>query len=404
MTSTEELLAIADRTNSTTYAPARFVLDRGEGVYLYDTDGNAYLDFVAGIAVNCLGYGHPDLVGALQAQSERLLHVSNMFVNKPQIELMDYLTKHSFADRVFLCNSGTEATEAGMKLARKWQKSVAGAQHRTEIVSMNKSFHGRTMASLTATGQPKYHKGFAPLVPGHVYAEFNDLESVRAAVGPNTAAVIMEPVQGEGGIRPATQEFIEGVRELCDQEGALLIFDEVQAGIGRTGTLFAYEGYGVAPDIICLAKGLGGGVPIGAMMATERAYSGFERGSHASTFGGNPLATTAALTVLRVIERDGLLANVNERGAQLQAGLRKLSESYDVITDVRGRGLMVGAECGDEAGAISVACREEGLLINTAGGNTLRFVPPLVVTEADVEEALSRLEAGLGRWRSAQAA
>jgi predicted acetylornithine/succinylornithine family transaminase len=402
--STQELLAIADRTNSTTYAPARFVLDRGEGVRLYDLDGNEYLDFVAGIAVNALGHGHPELTRAIQEQAAKLLHVSNMFVNEPQIELMEYLTEHSFADRVFLCNSGTEATEAGMKLARRWQKTVGQAPQRTDVLSMKKSFHGRTMASLTATGQPKYHKGFEPLVPGHRYAEFNDLDSVAAAIGPNTAAVIMEPVQGEGGIRPSSPEFIEGVRELCDNEGVLLIFDEVQAGVGRTGSLFAYQGYGVAPDIICLAKGLGGGVPVGAMMATERVYSGFERGSHASTFGGNPLASTAALTVLRIIERDQILENVSARGEQLRAGLRELAQRYDVIREVRGRGLMVGAECGDEAGAIALACRDEGLLINTAGGNTLRFVPPLVVTEADVDEALERVERGLARWQAAQAA
>lgn len=403
--STEELLAIADRTNSTTYSPARFVIDRGEGVWLWDLDGNSYLDFVAGIAVNALGHGHPRLTSAIQQQSERLLHVSNMFVNEPQIELMELLTSSSFADRVFLCNSGTEATEAAMKLARRWQKAIAGAPERTRIVSMKKSFHGRTMASLTATGQPKYHKGFEPLVPDHAYAEFNDLESVEDAVDAHTAAIIMEPVQGEGGIRPATPEFVEGVRALCDREGVLLIFDEVQAGVGRTGSLFAYEGYGVAPDIICLAKGLGGGVPVGAMMATDRVYAGFERGSHASTFGGNPLASTAALTVLKVIEEEGLLENVEARGEELRAGLKRLAREYEVIIDVRGKGLMVGAECeGNAASEIAMACRDEHLLINTAGGTTLRFVPPLVITSEDVDEALTRLERALGRWRSAQAA
>lgn len=402
---TEELLAVADRTNSTTYAPARFVLDRGEGVWLYDLDGNAYLDFVAGIAVNALGHGHPRYTKAIQDQAARLIHVSNMFVNEPQIRLMERLTASSFADRVFLCNSGTEATEAAMKLARRWQKAVAGATQRTKILSMNKSFHGRTMASLTATGQPKYHKGFEPLVPHHIYADFNDLEAVTEAVDDETAAIIMEPVQGEGGIRPATPEFIEGVRELCDREGILLIFDEVQAGVGRTGTLFAYEGYGVAPDIICLAKGLGGGVPVGAMMATERVYAGFERGSHASTFGGNPLASTAALTVLEVIEDEGLLENVAARGQQLRDGLEELAKTFDTILDVRGRGLMVGAECeGSAASEIAMACRDEGLLINTAGGNTLRFVPPLVVTADDVDEALERLERALSKWSSAVAA
>ena len=398
---TDDLLALGDRLNSPSYAPARLVFERGEGAYLFDRDGEEYLDFVAGIAVSALGYGHPGLTRAVQEQAERLLHVSNMYYTEPQIRLMEALAARSFADRVFLCNSGTESTEAAMKLARRYQKVVAGRADKVEILSMENSFHGRTLASITATGQPKYHKGFEPLVPGHAYARFNDTEGTCARIDARTAAVIVEPVQGEGGIRPAEQGFLEAVRERCDEVGALLVFDEVQTGVGRTGTLFAYEGYGVTPDIICLAKGLGGGVPIGAMMATERVFEGWERGSHASTFGGNPLASRAALAVLEAIDDEGLCANARERGEQLQAGLRELAARYGVITDVRGRGLMVGAQCdGDAAGQIVGLAREARLLVNTAGGNTLRFVPPLNVSAADVGEALARLEQALASWDS----
>lgn len=405
MTTTEELLAIGDRHNSPSYAPARIIFERGDGVTLYDRDGNAYLDFVAGIAVSALGYNHPDLTSALQKQVGELLHVSNMYYTEPQIELMHRICERSFGDRVFLCNSGTEANEAAMKLAHRYQREVAGKHDKFQIVSMKKSFHGRTLASLTATGQPKYHKGFEPLVEGFRYATFNHLDSVEALVDEHTAAVIMEPVQGEGGIRPAEDSFIQGVREICDKHGALLIFDEVQAGVGRTGELFAYQGFGVEPDIMCLAKGLGGGVPVGAMVATEKAFSGFERGSHASTFGGNPLASRAALVVLDVIERDALCENARERGAQLMQGLRDLREDFDVITEVRGRGLMVGAECeGDAAGQIAVQAREEGLLVNTAGGNTIRMVPPLVISRSDVEEALIRLRRAFEVWSTRRAA
>jgi predicted acetylornithine/succinylornithine family transaminase len=392
---TEELLEAGDRRNSPSYGPARMILDHGEGVRLFDRDGNEYLDFVAGIAVNCLGYNHPRLTEAIREQAGRLLHVSNMFYTAEQVDLMDALCERSFADRVFFCNSGAEANEAAMKLARRYQKVVAGKPSKSGIVTMKQSFHGRTMGAITATGQPKYHKGFEPMLPGFDYAEFNNLESVAEKVNEGTAAVVVEPVQGEGGIRPSEPGFLEGLREICDEHGALLIFDEVQTGVGRTGSLFAYQGYGVAPDIICLAKALGGGTPIGAMMSTEHVFEGWTKGSHASTFGGNPLVCKAAKTVLEVIEDEELLANATERGDQLQQGLRALAERFDVISDVRGRGLMVGAECGDAASDIYLECRNQGLLINTAGGDTLRFVPPLTVTSEDVDEALSRLERAL---------
>lgn len=391
----DELRERGDRHNSPTYSPT-LVIDRGEGVRVWDVDGNEYLDFLAGIAVSALGHRHPRLVRAIAEQADRILHVSNAYYSEPQVRLLEQLTDASFADRVFLCNSGTEATEAAMKLARRYQRVVRGEVERFEFVSMKKSFHGRTLASITATGQPKYHAGFEPLVPGYSYADFNDLDSVRALVGEKTAAVIVEPVQGEGGVRPADPEFLRGLRNLCDEAGALLIYDEVQTGVGRTGDLFAYQGYGVTPDIMCLAKGLGGGIPIGAMLATEQVFCGFERGSHASTFGGNPLACAAASTVLEVIEEDGLLENVRARGAELVAGLREIAGRHEVVVDVRGRGLMVGAQCaGDAAGKIATRCCEQGLLVNTAGGDTVRFVPPLVITSDDVSEALRRFEAAL---------
>lgn len=388
-------IARGDRHNSTTYSPS-IVMERGEGVRVWDTDGNEYLDFLAGIAVCSLGHAHPTLTAALVDQVETLLHVSNSFYTPQQIELLERLTTKSFADRVFLCNSGTEANEAAMKLTRRFQKVVRGDEDRVEIVSMKKSFHGRTLASITATGQPKYHKGFEPLPAGYLYADFNDLDSVAALVTDKTAGIIVEPIQGEGGVRPAEGVFLEGLRRLCDDSGALLIFDEVQTGVGRTGTLWAYEGYGVVPDIMTLAKGLGGGVPVGAMISTDAVFEGFTRGSHATTFGGNPLASRAATTVLDVIDRDGLLANADERGRQLRAGLQTIVNEHDALLEVRGRGLMVGVECeGDLSGAIAKACHERGLLVNTAGGIAVRLVPPLVVTQSDVDEALEKFAAAV---------
>lgn len=398
---TAELVERGNQTNSPSYKPAPMILDHGEGVYLYDREGVEYLDFVAGIAVNALGYNHPRQVKVIRDQAARLLHVSNMFFTAEQIELMDALVERSFADRVFLCNSGAEANEASIKLARKYQREVKGKQDCYEIVTFAYSFHGRTYGALSATAQPKYHKGFGPMLPGFVTATYNDLASVEAVCNERTAAILVEPVQGEGGVRPATQEFLEGLRELCDARGMLLLFDEVQAGMGRTGSLFAYEGYGVEPDVLALAKGLGGGVPIGATLATQAVYDGWSRGSHATTFGGNPLVSAVAREVLAVIEDDGLCERATQMGALLQDGLRDLATRYKVIKDVRGRGLMVGAEVGaDAAGLIAGYARDEKLLINTAGGHTLRFVPPLIVEQAHVEEALRRLERAFARWQS----
>lgn len=385
----------ANRLNTPNYAPASIVFDHGEGVWLTDSKGNRYLDFLAGIAVCCLGHAHPQLTQGLHDQVDRLLHVSNMFYTAEQIGLMERLTEQSFADRVFFCNSGTEANEAAFKLARRYQSKVKNRPSKTKIISMKASFHGRTLASITATGQPKYHDGFAPLVPGFEYVPFNDSDAIERHVDADTAAVIVEPIQGEGGVRPADKAFLQTLRRVCDEHQALLIYDEVQTGVGRTGSLFAYQHFEVAPDIMTLAKGLAGGVPLGATLATDEVWQGWKRGSHASTFGGNPLATQAGQIVLDVIDEQNLLENARQRGEQLKQGLLTLAEEFDVITDVRGVGLMLGAECGDQASSIATAAREEGLLINTAGGDTLRFVPPLIISEEDVSQALVRLRRAL---------
>ena len=394
----DDLIALGNRLNSTNYGPAPVIFERGDGVWLEDDQGQRYLDFVAGIAVCALGHRHPSLVEALSDQVDRLLHVSNMYWTREQIALMQRLVDRSFGDRVFFCNSGAEANEAAFKLARRYQARVANRDDKTTILSMKKSFHGRTLAAITATGQPKYHDGFAPLPPAFDYTPFNDLDALKERFDDSIGAVIVEPIQGEGGIKPADPEFLQGLRDLCDDHQALLIFDEVQTGIGRTGKLFAYETFGVTPDIMSLAKGLGGGVPVAATLATEEVWKGWKRGSHASTFGGNPLATRAASVVLDVIEQQDLLANARDRGLQLQRGLRQLASTFEVITDVRGEGLMVGAQCGDAASEIVALARDEGLLINSAGGDTLRFVPPLIITENHVDDALARLKRALHTW------
>lgn len=399
MRTTESLLASVEKTISRNYGPQPVVFDRGEGMWLIDREGRRYLDFVAGIAVSSLGHAHPRLVAALQDQVAKLLHVSNLYVNEPQALLQERLVELSFADRVFLCNSGAEANEAALKLARRYQQVTQGQPGRAKIVAANQSFHGRTLGALAATGQPKYWKGFEPLPGGYAHVPYNDLEALSAAVDDQTAAVLLEPVQGEGGILPAERAYLEAARRLCSERGALLIFDEVQCGVGRLGTLWAYETFGVVPDIVTWAKGLGGGVPLGVMASTEEAARGFEKGSHATTFGGNPLAARAGLVVLEVLGEAGFLEGVQATGAALVSGLESLRLKYpEVLRGVRGLGLMVGAQVASAelAPRLLTACREAGLLINTAGSDVLRFVPPLVATPDDVAEALSRLEQAIG--------
>lgn len=396
--STDALVDAGRQTMSTSYNPQPILIERGEGVRLYDRDGREFLDFLAGIAVCGLGHAHPELMARLRSLLDRgVLHVANGVFTEPQILLQELLTEISFGDRVFFSNSGAEANEAAIKLARRYQRVVRGAD-RFEIITFEGSFHGRTYGALSATAQPKYHEGFEPMVPGFRYAKFNDLGSVEAQISAHTAAIMLEFVQGEGGVRVASDEFIAGVRALCDREGILLIADEVQTGVGRTGTWFAYEHYGVTPDIMTLAKGLGGGVPIGAMLAREEVFQGFQPGSHATTFGGNPLASTAGLAVLEIMERDGLAAHAAKMGAYLRDALLAMATRLDVIQDVRGRGLLVGVQLdADRISAPDVvsACRAKGLLCNVAGGNVLRLVPPLIIREENVQAALKIIEAAI---------
>ncbi len=371
-----------------TYRRAPVAFSHGEGVWLVDLEGKRYLDFIGGIAVSVLGHAHPRLVAAIQAQAARMLHVSNLFHIAEQAALAKWLVEHSALDRVFFCNSGAEANEAAIKLARKWGKKDGG--DRFEIIVADHSFHGRTMGTLAATMQPKYQQPFAPLVPGFVSVPFNDLDAIPRATTGRTVAVMLEPVQGEGGILPAHPEYLKSVREWCDARGLLLILDEVQTGIGRTGTLFAYEQYGIEPDVLTLAKGLGGGVPIGAMLVKER-VAALGPGDHGSTFGGNPLACTAALAVVQTVVEERLADNAAAMGARLTRGLQALVDK-GAAKAVRGRGLLLALELNGEAGPVVDRCREAGLLVNAVQPSALRLAPPLIVRAAEVDQALAILE------------
>ncbi len=371
------------------YVRPPFVLARGEGVTLYDTEGNAYLDFVAGIAVNSLGYGDPELTGAIeQALSSGVIHVSNLYHTAPHAELAALLCEKSFADRVFFCNSGTEANEGALKFARK-VAYARGQTDKTEIVTFTNAFHGRTIGALAVTPKEKFQKPFAPLMPGAVLAEFNNIDSAKAAIGPRTAAVIVEPVQGEGGVYPATEEFLKALRDLCDTHQAVLIFDEIQCGIGRTGTLWAYEQYGVTPDIMTLAKPLAGGLPIGAVLCTEAVASAIQPGDHGSTFAGGLVVTSAARVVLERVSQPEFLAQVREVSDYLMERLSELNSP--LIKAVRGRGLMVGIELTVPAVPLVRAGFQQGLLTVNAGDNVLRLVPPLVMQKQHIDTLIEKL-------------
>lgn len=387
MSEMEGLIARAGRSLANTYARFPVVLARGESCRVWDVDGKEYLDFVAGIAVCALGHCHPALVRAVQAQAEKLLHVSNLYHIEPQIRLAEFLCQHSFADRAFFCNSGAEANEAAIKLARKYAKEHGG-QERTEIITMENGFHGRTLATVTATAQPKYQAGFEPLLPGFRYVPFDDLGAVERVVGPQTAAILVEPIQGEGGVRVPTEGYLQGLRKLCDGAGALLIFDEVQTGIGRTGRLFAYEHWGTEPDIMTVAKALGGGLPIGAMLATEEVAASFTPGTHAATFGGNPLVTEAAFATLRTIVDEDLVARAAEMGEQLLAELSNIQAAHGAVKAVRGKGLLIGVELDREVKPLLAKCLEKGLLLSSAGDTVIRFAPPLVVSAQEIRRAV----------------
>ncbi|MBD3307521.1 acetylornithine/succinylornithine family transaminase [candidate division KSB3 bacterium] len=372
-----------------TYKRFPVVLTKGEGVRVWDIDGKCYLDCLAGIAVNALGYNHPAIREAIRRQSEGLIHTSNLFYTQNQLRLAQLLVEHSELDCAFYCNSGAEANEAAFKLARKWGKG------RYEILTAQQSFHGRTLAAITATGQTKYQQDFEPLMPGFKHVPFNDLDALRNAVTPQTVGILLEAIQGEGGIRLADPAYMQGVADLCRTQNLLLMFDEVQAGLGRTGKLFAYQQYGVRPDIITLAKSLGGGFPIGMMLARRDVAEAFQFGDHASTFGGGEFVTGIALTFLELLLHDHLLDHVAEMGTLLIDRLNSLKAAYPaMITDARGMGLMAGLEFHESIAAadVCVAARENGLLTATAGGNVLRFVPPLIIQPADIEEAGTILE------------
>lgn len=391
---TGEIQALNDKYTINTYGARRLALTRGEGVHLWDADGNQYLDFFAGIAVTNLGHCHPAVTEAIVEQAAKLVHVSNLYYIEPQVQLTALLAEHSFAKRWFYCNGGAEANEAAIKLARRYW--VQKGTPKPVIIAAEESFHGRTLATVTATGQPKYHQGFEPLLPGIEHVPFNDVDALASAITPDTGAVLLEPIQGEGGVRVPAADYFQKVRALCDDKGVLLILDEVQTGLGRTGKLFAYEHYGITPDIMTLAKGLGNGVPIGAMGCTEEAASGFSVGSHACTFGGNPLSTAAALATFRVLTQPGFVETAAAVGAYLFERLDALAAKYDTIVEVRGKGLMVGVEMKEPVSALVGGMLDAGIICGPAGPNVLRFLPPLIIADEHVDEAIAALDKLLG--------
>ena len=391
---TQEIIQTVDDNYMPVFARYSIALSHGEGPYVYDNDGKKYLDFLAGIAVNVLGHGHPALVAAISQQAGKLIHCSNLYYTEVQAKLVENLAKVSGLGKVFMANSGAEANEGAIKLARKYAKKINA--DKIEIISAQHCFHGRTLATLTATAQPKYQKGYEPLPGGFSYVPFNDIEALKAAVTEKTCAILLEPIQGEGGINMPDETYLQQVRQLCDEKEILLILDEIQTGMGRTGTMFAYEQYGIVPDIVTLAKGLGGGVPIGAFIASDKVASVFASGDHGSTFGGNPLACAAANAVLLAIKEEGLLANAKELGNYFAKGLLVLQVKYPkLITEVRGKGLLLGAQLTLPGRDIVNACLAKGVIINCTAGDVLRFVPPLTIERAHVDEVLAVLDAVL---------
>src|SRR6266446_6848712 len=373
---------------------APIVLVRGDGVRVWDSDGREYLDFGAGIAVTSLGHCHPRVTGAIQEAAATLLHVSNLYHSAPQIHLAKLLCDHSFAERVFFGNSGAEANEAAIKLARKYAKT-RWSDDRYEIIATRDSFHGRTLATVTATGQEKYQHGFEPLVPGFKHVPYNDLRAMERAIDNRTCAVLVEPLQGEGGVHVPDADYLAGLRKLCDQSGALLILDEIQTGMGRTGRLWCYEHAGVEPDIMTLAKALANGVPIGATLATEDVARVFTPGSHGTTFGGNPFATAVGRTVFTTLVEERLPERAARMGRYLMDGLRGLAGRHSVMREIRGRGLLIGVGLGRAVGPIVDACRDAGLLVLSAGEQVLRLAPPLNVEERDCDRALGIIDGAL---------
>lgn len=373
----------------------------GDHCHLIDEDGTRYLDFASGIAVNLLGHSHAGLIGAIQAQAARLMHVSNLYGSPQGERLAQRLVDLTFADTVFFTNSGAEAVECAIKAARAYHQH-AGADQKFELITFTNAFHGRTMATISASNQEKMHKGFAPLLPGFKYAEFDDLEAAKAQMGPNTAGFLVEPIQGEGGIRPASDAFIQGLRALADEHDLMLVFDEVQCGVARTGKLYAYEHYGIAPDILATAKGIGGGFPLGACLATEKAARGMGLGTHGSTYGGNPLAMAAGEAVLDAVANEAFLAEVTEKGERLRGRLEQFIGNYpELFAGVRGKGLMLGLMMTVESRPFYAHLRDNHRLLTVAAGdNTLRVLPPLVAGDAEFDEFLEKLSAGAADYRA----
>ncbi|WP_166257842.1 aspartate aminotransferase family protein [Marinobacter salicampi] len=377
------------------YAPGKIIPVRGEGSRIWDQDGREYVDLAGGIAVTALGHAHPGLVGALVDQAGKLWHLSNVMTNEPALKLAKTLCDLTFAERVFFANSGGEANEAAFKLARRYAWEHFGPE-KNEIISFRNSFHGRTLFTVSVGGQPKYLEGFEPAPGGIHHADFNDLASVEALISDKTCAIVVEPIQGEGGIMPATQEFLQGLRDLCDKHNALLVFDEVQCGVGRTGHLYAYEMYGITPDILSTAKSLGGGFPIGAMLTTAKIAASLAVGTHGSTYGGNPLACAVAQKVIDTVSQPDILKGIRGRSDRLRAGMNDIGQRYGVFSEVRGEGLLLGGVLTEawqgKAREFLNAALEEGVMVLMAGPNVIRLAPSLIIPESDIDEALTRFE------------
>lgn len=389
-----EIKNLADQYLINTYGSRDLALVRGEGIHVWDADGKEYIDLFSGIAVCNLGHCHPKVTQTIIEQSQKLIHVSNLYNIEPQVLLAKKLSELCFAKRWFFCNGGAEANEAAIKIVRRYWANKGTP--RPYIITADQSFHGRTLATITATGQPKYHKGFEPMVPGFTYVPYNDSDALQKAITKETGAVMLEPIQGEGGIRMPSENYLKEVREICDKNQLLLIFDEVQTGLGRTGHLFAHQGYGVLPDIMTLAKGLANGVPIGAMGCTEEVSQGFSPGSHACTFGGNPLSTATALTVLNELTKPNFMERTQELGRYFIDGLQQIAKSHSKIKEVRGRGLMIGVEFDEPVLPLLNQLLAQGIIAGSAGPNVLRFLPPLIIGKDTLSQALQSIQQALG--------
>ncbi len=383
-----------------TFKRLPLAIDHGDGVYVVDADGKRYMDWLAGIAVNTLGHNHPALVGAITEQAKKLIHITNLFYTKPQLDLAALLCEHTGMERVFFANSGAEINEGAIKLARIWGKKNRGGAY--EVITAMNSFHGRTLAMVAATGQPHYQEPYEPLPSGFTNVPYNDFEAIQAATTADTVAIMLEPIQGESGIHLADPQYLADVREWCDMQGLLLIFDEIQSGMGRTGHFLAAQGYGIEPDVITLAKALAGGVPIGALLARGSAAEAFGPGDHGGTFGGNPLACAAGVAVMRTLLEQNLMKNASDQGGYLMAKLSELRNTFPFITEVRGRGLMIAFDMSiAKAPALVLAAISEGLIVNATGPNTIRIVPPLILTRAQVDEGIAALKKALAKLEDA---